>query len=99
MDPGPAHESWLPDNTRTTAADVAEGMTVVDSQGEHVGTVKAVRQADFLVDRQFQRDVYIPLAAVERVVLVGGRFQHDTHVMLRLRRDDIDGQHWPHPDL
>jgi hypothetical protein len=92
-------DGLLPDNTETLSADVAAGMTVVDSAGEHVGTIKSVRATDFLVDRQFQRDVYVPLTRVERVMLAGDRFHHDTHVVLRVRRVDIDNGDWTHPSL
>jgi len=92
-------EGVLPDNTETIPTDVAEGMTVVDSRGEHVGTIKSVRATDFLVDRQFQRDVYVPLSTVDRVMFAGDRFHHDTHVVLRVRRVDIDNDHWAHPHL
>jgi hypothetical protein len=93
------HDGELPDNTKTVPADVAEGMTVVDSAGEHVGTIKAVRATDFLVDRQFQRDVYVPLTRVDRIMLAGDRFHHDTHVVLRVRRVEIDNHDWVHPSL
>ena len=92
-------EGWLADNTETIPTDLAAGMTVVDRVGEHVGTVKAVRAADFLVDRQFQRDVYIPLAEVDRVMRAGDRFHHDTHVVLGLRREEINERKWPSPAL
>jgi hypothetical protein len=95
----PSNVEMLPDNTETTSADLGAGMIVVDSAGEHVGTIKDVRDADFLVDRQFQRDVYIPFAAVDRVMFAGDRFHHDTHVVLRVRREDIDARHWAHPSL
>ena len=92
-------EGRLPDNTETVPSDVAPGMTVVDSAGEHVGTIKSVRATDFLVDRQFHRDVYVPLNAVDRVMFAGGRFHHDTHVVLRVRRVDIENRNWAHPSL
>ncbi len=43
------------------------GMPVVDVHGEFVGRVKEVSQTEFLVDRRFTRDVYIPFDAIRNV--------------------------------
>ena len=49
----------------------AEGMEVVDSAGVYLGRVKAVRRDDFLLARELQRDVYVPMEYVQSVA--GGR--------------------------
>jgi len=40
------------------------GMDVVDLEGQRIGEVKEVRDADLLVDRRLQRDIYVPLTLV-----------------------------------
>jgi hypothetical protein len=51
-----------------SALELRLGMSVVGTDGQHVGRVKQVRGADFLIDRRFRRDVYVPLAAIQRIV-------------------------------
>lgn len=46
---------------------VRPGMPVVDVHGEFVGRVKEISQTEFLVDRRFARDVYIPFDAIRNV--------------------------------
>ncbi len=45
------------------------GMEVVGSNGGRVGTVKEIRDEDFLVDRERRTDLYIPFSAVQNVVM------------------------------
>jgi hypothetical protein len=42
-------------------------MEVVDDGGVPLGTVKAVRDADFHLSREMERDVYVPLRCVAAV--------------------------------
>ncbi len=65
------------------------GMSVVGSEGDTVGTVKEVRGTDFLVDRRMQRDVYVPLDAVQSVTA-------DT-VALNIPAAQVDDMNWPTP--
>jgi hypothetical protein len=51
-----------------SALELRLGMSVVGIDGQHVGQVKQIRGTDFLIDRRFRRDVYVPLAAVQRIV-------------------------------
>ncbi len=46
---------------RTT---VKQGMKVVDSAGDLIGTVKELRDIDFLVDRPLQQDIDIRYSAI-----------------------------------
>jgi hypothetical protein len=46
------------------APTIAPGMEVVDVDGVPLGTVKAVRAADFHLSRELERDVYVPLRYV-----------------------------------
>jgi sporulation protein YlmC with PRC-barrel domain len=56
-----------------SGAPVRVGMEVVGSDGRHMGTVKAVRASDFVIDRRFRRELAAPFEAIqevgERVVL------------------------------
>jgi hypothetical protein len=51
-----------------SASELRLGMSVVGTDGRHVGRVKQVRGTDFLIDRRFRRDVYVPLGAIQRIV-------------------------------
>jgi Uncharacterized protein conserved in bacteria (DUF2171) len=60
---------------------IAPGMEVVDVGGVPLGTVKAVRDADFHLSRELERDVYVPLRYVAETE---GR-----RVRLTLRTGDV----------
>ncbi|HET8631002.1 MAG TPA: DUF2171 domain-containing protein [Thermomicrobiales bacterium] len=77
--------------TMGTPSTVRVGMCVVGSDRDEVGTVKAVRAADFLVDRRMRRDVYVPMAAVRDVTA--------DSIMLDVPAGRVDDQHWPSPPL
>ncbi len=74
----------------TQRGDIKPGMDVIDSQGGSIGTVKELRDNDFLLDRPLARDVYIPFSACN---VSGGQ------VRLNLRAIDIDKQDWPLPEI
>jgi hypothetical protein len=57
-----------PMTAEEAAARIQVGMDVVGSDGDHVGRVKAVEGSDFLVDRQFKSDIYVPINAIREVV-------------------------------
>lgn len=73
------------------------GMGVVGTDGEVVGTVKAVRGSDFLVDRPFARDVYVPIEAIQAIVDETANDAVDPHVVLTIRADSVDDTGWPNP--
>ena len=73
------------------------GMDVVGIDGERVGILKAVRSMDILVDRPLERDVYVPLEAVQAIVDATASDSVDPRVILTIRSDSVDGQHWPRP--
>jgi hypothetical protein len=50
-----------------SALELRLGMHVFGADGRHVGQVKQIRAGDFLVDRSFQRDVFVPLVAIQRI--------------------------------
>lgn len=70
---------------------IHEGMPVVGSNGDSIGTVKEIRGNDFLVDRPVARDVYVPFSACQ--TMTGNR------VMLNVRSDHVDNQGWPQPQI
>jgi hypothetical protein len=47
--------------------DVQPGIAVVSSDGRYIGTIKAIQEAEFLVDRGFWSQVNLPLSAVQDV--------------------------------
>jgi hypothetical protein len=61
---------------------IQNGMEVVGLDARRVGRVKQVRLTDFLVDRPLQRDIYVPVDAVQAVV--------DERVVLTIRADEVD---------
>jgi len=73
------------------------GMGVVGTDGEVVGTVKEVRATDFLVDRPFARDVYVPIEFVQAIVDETASDPVDPHVVLTIRADSVADAGWPHP--
>ena len=62
-----------------------KGMDVVGRLGDYVGRVKEIREQDFLVDRPFSRDVYVPFNSIYAVT---------DQVWLRIREDDLYRQEW-----
>lgn len=76
------------------------GMDVLGRDGSPVGTVKEVRQDDFLVDRPLARDVYVPfsfvLATETEWERIRGGPTGPTEVVLTISAAHVDEQHWPH---
>jgi len=68
------------------AAMLTAGMTVVDAEGKIVGMVKTIRQADFLLQRGWARDVFVP---VDECVL-----EEDRVRLVRVNSSAIDDQNW-----
>ena len=75
----------------TTQAAVRVGMRVVAADGKDVGTVKAVRDRDFLIDRPMSRDVYAPFDTIQNVA-------GDT-VTLNVSSDRLNDPDWPKPPV
>ncbi|HEU5423324.1 MAG TPA: BON domain-containing protein [Nitrolancea sp.] len=67
------------------------GMYVMGADGHQIGTIKAVRGDDFLVDRNLQRDVYVPFRAVQAI-------QGD-RITLSVSGPGVDARNWPRPSL
>ena len=70
---------------------VAEGMDVVGLDTTPIGHLKEVRDGDILVDRPWQRDIYVPFDAIHTVT-------YDA-IVLTIPADRVATMHWPHPEL
>ncbi|HEX5504031.1 MAG TPA: DUF2171 domain-containing protein [Thermomicrobiales bacterium] len=77
--------------TASMPQDVVVGMKVVGANGDDVGTVKAVRADDFLVDRSMQRDIYVPKDAVRDVTA--------NTIALAIPADQVDNMNWQNPSM
>ncbi|HET7035257.1 MAG TPA: BON domain-containing protein [Thermomicrobiaceae bacterium] len=67
------------------------GMYVMGADGHQIGTIKGVRGNDFLVDRNLERDVYVPFQAVQSI-------QGD-RVTLGVTDAGVNARNWPRPPL
>src|SRR3990170_2682707 len=77
---------------RTPAeAGIMPDMEVVGMDGEHIGTVKELRERDFLVDRALHRDVYIPVITVHEI--------REGVVVLAIPKVSVDNADWEKPPL
>jgi HSP20 family protein len=72
-------------------AQVRESMHVVGSDADDVGTVKEVRDGDFLVDRAMQRDAYVPYSAIKTI--------DGDRIMLDVPASQVDSMGWPSSSL
>jgi hypothetical protein len=70
---------------------VQVGMVVLGSDRESVGLVKAVHPTEFLLDRELQRDIYLPLQLVDRVA--------NKLVILSMTADEVNTREWPRAPL
>ncbi|MCW5853287.1 MAG: BON domain-containing protein [Anaerolineae bacterium] len=73
---------------RTTELRASEGMAVVGANGERVGTVKAVRVTDFLVDRSVGRAIYVPIECVQAI--------EGDRLTLKVASNEVNNQGWAH---
>jgi hypothetical protein len=76
------------------------GMEVLSSDGQHIGKVKEVREADFLVDRPLARDVFVPYEFVmgtpHEVERMRGAPMGPTEVVISVSAAHVDTQGWQH---
>ncbi len=63
------------------------GMSVVGSRGTPVGTVREVRDLNFMVQRKQGPMLYVPFTAVQVV--------EDNNVRLKIHVDEIERENWP----
>ncbi len=71
--------------TRTGRGDIREAMDVIGSDGHVIGTVKEIREADFLVDRRMARDIYIPFSAIADT---------EGRIILNVPSDQVNAMEW-----
>jgi hypothetical protein len=76
---------------QTDKGEIHLGMNVMGSDGKQAGTVKEIRNNDFLLDRSMDRDVYVPFRAIQSV-------QND-QIQMNVAADDVDNQNWPQPQV
>lgn len=74
-----------------TSSQVQQGMKVVGTNGDTVGQVKEVRSNDFLVNRNMQRDVYMPFSAVQNV--------SGNTIALNIPANQVDNMGWANPSM
>lgn len=67
-----------------------EGMDVIDTKGNFIGRIKAVRESDFLVDRSMARDFYIPNSTVKSA---------ENQIVLNVDEDQLESMDLPKPDI
>ncbi len=60
---------------------VHAGMEVVDAEGHNLGTVKEVRDTDFLLNRSLAPDVYVSFGAVAST---------DTRIALNILEEQVE---------
>ena len=67
------------------------GMGVICSDSVSIGTVRDVRDKDFLVNLPTQRHIYVPFDAIQEVTI--------DHVTLNIPADQLKNKDWPHSPL
>ncbi len=60
----------------------AVGMEVIATNGKRIGQVKEIEEHDFLVNRRWQRDLYLPFSTIERI--------DGNRVILKVTEFDLD---------
>jgi hypothetical protein len=80
-----------PDVWRTEGLDL--GMAVYTADDVLVGTVKAVREHDFIVDRDSQRDIIVAITMVTEID------DERNRLTLELTNAEADEHDWEHPPL
>lgn len=75
-----------PGTLTTGNLQLKERMTILGTDDANVGHIKEVRKNDFLVDRPMQRDLYIPMDAVQEV--------NGDQVKLNIPASKVDDMGW-----
>ncbi len=84
---GPHPVEAFRDRDRVAMSDrcILEGMRVTDHQGKSIGEVKELGYRDFLLNRRLQKDLYVPLDAIERVA---------REIQLKINEEEVDTMGW-----
>ncbi len=75
------------------------GMEVMSLDGQRIGKVKEVGEAEFLVDRPLARDLWVPFGAVMGTQDYSGNVRgpvQPTSVVLNVSAAHVDAQGWRH---
>ena len=88
---------WLKANPDIDAREIQVGMAVMGSDGRTIGQIKQVRASDFLVNREFARDVYIPLSHVVRIGSDDRGVILEEHVLIDVESSRVDNMNWERP--
>ena len=75
------------------------GMDVSTIDGQRIGTVKEVRDTEFLLNRPLARDLWVPFAVVLATEDYSGNFRgpvQPTEVVLEVSGAHVDSQGWRH---
>lgn len=64
------------------------GMQVVGRDGNHIGKVKVVRPGDFLLERPYSREIFVPFEHVESLS------RADNRITLRISEGEIAEMTW-----
>jgi hypothetical protein len=96
----PAYEGEILKASSPGRDQVQPGMDVVSIDGERIGKVKEVREAEFLVDRPLAHDLWVPFTSVLEAGEHGGTFRRGprqpNEVMLGVSSAHVDNQGWRH---
>ncbi len=77
--------------TKFSASQVQGGMEVVGSDLKSVGSVKDVRENDFLVAIPMQRDIYVPFTGIQNV--------DEGRIVLNIPASQVYKMNWPKPSI
>ena len=78
---------------------VQVGMEVKSIDGHHIGKIKEIHPDEFLVDRPFARDLWVPFKSVLATEDYTSNFRgpvQPTSVVLTVSGAHIDSQGWRH---
>ncbi len=86
---GPRGKRFGPGEGPQLLADMQNtGAEVVGSDGETIGDLKAVRDADFVVKRSLvRRDLHVPVKAIQEVTT-------DNRIVIDIPADQVDEMDW-----
>ena len=84
-------QSWGTQEKQIGAGKIHTGMEVVGMNGQHAGTVKEIRDNEFLLDREMARDVFVPFNSCKKI--------QDGKIFLNVAADKVDNQGWRQPDI
>lgn len=76
------------------AGQIDVGMVVVGADGHNLGKVKEIRASDFLLNRPFAHDLYVPFQFIMSVPDMGDDPPRPNEVVLTVPAEHLDKQGW-----